>query len=83
MFRWKTWCSHPFDDLIVDEAHHLESAVTNGLSFSADRRFLETVLKEITSERSGLLADVLRRLSAAIPGRARERAGWFGQSNAP
>ncbi len=56
----------PYDDLIIDEAHHLESAVTNGLSFSADRRFLETVLKEISSERSGLLADLYRRLSGSL-----------------
>jgi ATP-dependent DNA helicase DinG len=67
----------PFDDLIVDEAHHLESAVTSGLSFSADRRFLETVLKEITSERSGLLADVLRRLATSVPGHAREKLDSF------
>ena len=70
----------PFDDLIVDEAHHLESAVTSGLSFSADRRFLETVLKEITSERSGLLADVMRRLGSSVPGHARsELEGFSGQ----
>lgn len=30
-----------FADLIIDEAHHMESAVTNGLSFRADKRFLE------------------------------------------
>ena len=38
-----------FMDLIIDEAHHLESAVTNGLSFRADKRFLETVLEEFQS----------------------------------
>jgi DNA polymerase-3 subunit epsilon/ATP-dependent DNA helicase DinG len=56
-----------FVDLIIDEAHHLESAVTNGLSFRADRRFLETVLEEISKPRAGLLADVQKRLSAVLP----------------
>jgi DNA polymerase-3 subunit epsilon/ATP-dependent DNA helicase DinG len=54
-------------DLIVDEAHHLESAVTNGLSFRADKRFLETVLEEISKPRSGLLSDVQKRLGAVLP----------------
>jgi DNA polymerase-3 subunit epsilon/ATP-dependent DNA helicase DinG len=56
-----------FMDLIVDEAHHLESAVTNGLSFRADKRFLETVLEEISKPRSGLLSDVQKRLGAVLP----------------
>ncbi len=56
-----------FMDLIIDEAHHLEAAVTNGLSFRADKRFLETVLADISKPRSGLLADVQRRLGAVLP----------------
>ncbi len=56
-----------FMDLIIDEAHHLESAVTNGLSFRADKRFLETVLEEISKPRSGLLADVQKRLGDVLP----------------
>ena len=56
-----------FTDLIVDEAHHLESAVTSGLSFRADRRFLETVLEEVSKPRAGLLADVQKRLGAVLP----------------
>ncbi len=57
----------PFVDLIIDEAHHLESAVTSGLSFEADKRFLDTILKDISAERSGLLADVQKRMRAALP----------------
>ncbi|NJN55491.1 MAG: hypothetical protein HC804_12495 [Anaerolineae bacterium] len=53
--------------MIVDEAHHLETAVTNGLSFQADRRFLEAVLDEINKPRSGLLTDVQNRVQAALP----------------
>ena len=56
-----------FMDLIIDEAHHLESAVTNGLSFRADKRFLDMVLEEISKPRSGLLSDVQKRLGAVLP----------------
>jgi ATP-dependent DNA helicase DinG len=54
-------------DLIVDEAHHLEDAVTNGLSFQADKRFLESILDEVNNPRSGLLADFQRRMANALP----------------
>ena len=56
-----------FVDLIVDEAHHLESAVTDGLSFRADRRFLEAILEEVTKPRAGLLSDLQGRLEATLP----------------
>ncbi|MCP5098808.1 MAG: DEAD/DEAH box helicase family protein [Chloroflexi bacterium] len=62
-----------FMDLIVDEAHHLESAVTDGLSFRADRRFLETVLEEVTSPRSGLMADLQNRANSALPPQMSEK----------
>ena len=45
-------------DLIADEAHHLESAVTNALSFRADRRFLESLLEEVTKPRAGMVAGI-------------------------
>ena len=54
-------------DLIVDEAHHLESAVTDGLSFRADKRFIESILEEITKPRAGLVADLQRRATADLP----------------
>ena len=50
-----------YKDVILDEAHHLESAVTDGLSFRADRRFMEAILAEYTG-RSGLLGDVERKI---------------------
>ncbi|MAT97701.1 MAG: DNA polymerase III subunit epsilon [Anaerolineaceae bacterium] len=56
-----------FVDLIVDEAHHLESAVTDGLSFRADKRFLEAILDDVTKPRAGLLADLQTRLQATLP----------------
>ncbi len=56
-----------FYDLIIDEAHHMESAVTNSLGFRADKRFLETILDEIIKTRSGLIADVQSRTRASLP----------------
>lgn len=53
----------PFLDLIIDEAHHLEDAVTRGLSFEADKRFLETILEDVTRPRAGLLGKLLNNLS--------------------
>lgn len=57
----------PFADVIIDEAHHLEAAVTSGLSFRADRRSLETILDDVTKPRSGLLYDVQSRVQAEVP----------------
>jgi DNA polymerase-3 subunit epsilon/ATP-dependent DNA helicase DinG len=56
-----------YADLIVDEAHHLESAVTDGLSFRADQRLLDSLLDEIGQPRAGLVADLQRRLTASLP----------------
>jgi ATP-dependent DNA helicase DinG len=56
-----------FKDLIIDEAHHLETAVTNGLSFRADKRYLESLLEELTRPRAGLLGDLQNRVRAALP----------------
>lgn len=56
-----------FKDLIIDEAHHLETAVTDGLSFEADKRYLEVILEEITRPRAGLLADLQSRARSALP----------------
>lgn len=56
-----------FTDLIIDEAHHLEAAVTDGLSFRADKRFLEAILDELVKPRAGLLADLQNRVRAALP----------------
>ncbi len=56
--------------LIVDEAHHLEAATTNGLSFEADRRGIRRLLEEVGHPRgagaiSGLVGEVLTRCRAA------------------
>jgi len=56
-----------YTDLIIDEAHHLEAAVTDGLSFRADRRFLETILEEASRPRAGLVANAQQRVTAVAP----------------
>jgi DNA polymerase-3 subunit epsilon/ATP-dependent DNA helicase DinG len=56
-----------FVDLIIDEAHHLEAAVTDGLSFRTDKRSLEAILEEITKPRAGMVADLQNRVRAATP----------------
>jgi ATP-dependent DNA helicase DinG len=56
-----------YTDLIMDEAHHMESAVTNGLSFHADRRYLEGMIDVITRSRGSLVTDLRRRMDQALP----------------
>lgn len=56
-----------YADLIADEAHHLESAVTGALSFRADRRFLDSLLDEVIKPRAGMVADVGRRAAKELP----------------
>ncbi len=57
----------PYQDLIIDEAHHLEAAVTDGLSFRADKRFLDTLLEEVTRPRAGLLGNLQAQVGATMP----------------
>jgi DNA polymerase-3 subunit epsilon/ATP-dependent DNA helicase DinG len=52
--------------LIIDEAHHLESATTNGLSFMVDKPTIERHLAEVTRKR-GLLVEVIGRCRATLP----------------
>lgn len=53
--------------LIVDEAHHLEDATTNGLSFRTDPNAIARMLSGLGTQHSGLLGDVLSRCREAIP----------------
>ena len=54
-----------YDYLIVDEAHHLESATTNSLSFRFTEFDFKRLIKEIGSTSSGIL---VRLLTAAKDG---------------
>jgi ATP-dependent DNA helicase DinG len=56
----------------VDEAHHLEAAVTRQLSFQADQRSVERLLNELARpvgirRYTGYLSDVLMRCRGAVP----------------
>lgn len=57
----------PFRDLIIDEAHHLEAAVTDGLSFEADQRFLDTLWDEVNKPRAGLVGLLENQLNQLGP----------------
>ncbi len=52
--------------LVVDEAHHLEAAATDGLSFETDRNDVETRLKELGGPNAGLLGTVLTACRGAL-----------------
>ncbi|MBN1303077.1 MAG: DEAD/DEAH box helicase family protein [Anaerolineales bacterium] len=55
-----------YDYLIVDEAHHLESATTNALSFRLTQNELERILREIGSSSSGTLGRMISELAGAL-----------------
>ncbi|MCZ2126972.1 MAG: DEAD/DEAH box helicase family protein [Anaerolineales bacterium] len=48
-----------YDYLIVDEAHHIESAVTNALAFRMTQGDLERLLKELGGSSAGMLGAIL------------------------
>jgi len=48
-----------YDYVIVDEAHHMESAVTSALSFRMTQNDLERMLKELGGSSAGLLGRLL------------------------
>ncbi|GIV81182.1 MAG: DNA polymerase III subunit epsilon [Anaerolineae bacterium] len=55
--------------LIIDEAHHLEDATTNGLSFQISQTALQRRLDELGDTRRGLLGEVIRSTRGSVPGR--------------
>ncbi len=55
-----------YDYLIVDEAHHLEGASTNALSFKTNQSDMIRLLREIGGSSSGLLGRLLTLLSHAM-----------------
>jgi ATP-dependent DNA helicase DinG len=54
---------------IVDEAHHLEDAVTSGLSFHMDKTLLLRRLADLSNSNGGLLGEVL----SSVRGHATEK----------
>lgn len=66
--------------LVVDEAHHLEEATTNGLSFSLDEITLRRRLEDLGDTRKGVLGDLLRSADPHIPDKDLHRLGQFIQN---
>ncbi|MCC6805379.1 MAG: DEAD/DEAH box helicase family protein, partial [Anaerolineae bacterium] len=56
-----------FRYLIIDEAHHLEEATTNGLSFRLDAGTLRRQLADLGGPRRGLLGSLLTSITANAP----------------
>lgn len=51
-----------FKHLIVDEAHHIESATTNSMSYSLSQTDVSRLLRELGGTSSGMLRQVLKLL---------------------
>lgn len=55
-----------YDYVIVDEAHHIESAVTSALSFRMTQNDLDRILKELGGSSAGLLGRMLTETHQTI-----------------
>ena len=53
--------------LIVDEAHHLESATTQGLSFKVSEFEVQRVFRDLGSQRRGLLRQLIDLARRTLP----------------
>jgi ATP-dependent DNA helicase DinG len=62
-----------YDYVIVDEAHHMESAVTSALSFRMTQNDLDRMLKELGGSSAGLLGRILTETHQMV------RPSDFGQ----
>jgi len=56
-----------YDYLIVDEAHHIESATTNALSFRVTQTDIKYMFRELGSSKSGVLGRILGLLHDTVP----------------
>lgn len=56
-----------YKNLIIDEAHHLEEATTNGLSFRTAQEAVSRQIKELGTANSGMLGEMLRACQGSIP----------------
>ena len=53
--------------VVLDEGHHLEDAVTNGLSFRLDEATLRRRLADLGTLKTGLLGDLMRSATDTAP----------------
>lgn len=56
-----------YEYLIVDEAHHLEAATTNALSFRVTQRNIERLLRELGGPKAGVLGWVRSATQDVLP----------------
>jgi len=56
-----------YNYVIIDEAHHIEEATTNALSFRANQSLIDRTLRELGSPNSGILQKLLITLEVNIP----------------
>ncbi len=56
----------PFNHLIVDEAHHLEEAVTHQLGYTVSPQTLESLLNAVHNPRAPQAANLLTRVQAHL-----------------
>ena len=56
-----------YDYLIVDEAHHLEDATTNALSFKVTRPMIERVMRELGNSSSGIFGWIYSTVQSILP----------------
>jgi ATP-dependent DNA helicase DinG len=63
--------------LVLDEAHHLEEATTNGLSFRIDEATLHRRLADLGGTQRGLLGDLIQSVRTTAPDKDVKRLEAF------
>lgn len=66
-----------YNDLIVDEAHQLEDAVTHGSTLRVDLQSLTRRLSDLGGLGQGIMGDLLRSAQGVIPDKTRLRLEAF------
>ena len=56
-----------YNYVIIDEAHHLEEATTNALSFRITQSMIDRTVRELGSPNSGILGKLITTLEGNIP----------------
>lgn len=70
----------PFQALILDEAHHLEDAVTTALTVRLDEAGILHHLAELTSSGHGILDEIVRQAQGSITPRQQQQVQAFAQN---
>ena len=69
-----------YANLIIDEAHQLEEAITQGLSRQIDQQFVMAQLNELGGTKSGLLGEFLAAARGQLPDKAALKLEAFIQN---